>query len=158
MRWKTAASILLGLSLASGAQPQSKRSLSSFDTFLTDGANYRARVKLVGEPNPQQLDKLLPQHAKKMLRVVMLCDVDGERRPRRCRRDPSFPTQFGSIAVAQKTLQGVTVSEKDTDEIRRRGLRLQVALYLDDPARELDRSNPWVVPIPPPPPPPAPPR
>lgn len=148
MPWKTAFIICFGVSVAAQGQTQSRLSESSFNTFVTDGKDLRNRITLAGEPSRRQLDALLPAKATKMFRVALNCAVDKLGKPASCHRDQSFPDQFGDVAVARKTLKGLRVSEKDMSGIREKGLRLQVVVYLDDPARSLDRSNPWSIPTP----------
>lgn len=152
MKWKTALTVCFGLALAAEGHAQSRLSESSFDTFVTDGKDFRDRITLVGVPSRRQLDALLPANATKMFRVVVSCTVDKTRMPTRCRRDRSFLDQFGDVSVALEALKGSSVSEPDAAMIRDKGLRLQVVLYIDDPARSLDRSNPWSIPTPTPPP------
>jgi hypothetical protein len=145
MTWKTAFIICCGLSLAAESHAQSRLSESSFNTFVTDGRDLRDRITLAGEPNRRQLDALLPANVTKMFRVVLTCAVDKARMPTRCRRDRSFPDQFGDVAVAIEALKGSSVSKPDAAHISEKSFRLQVVVYLDDPTRSLDRYNPWTV-------------
>ena len=154
MLWKTALAICFWMSLAGEGYAQTRRSESSFNSFLTDGKGTRDRITLVGEPRSPQLDALLPANATKMFRVVLICSVTKAGKLSGCRKDPSFPHQFGDLAVARKALKGVSVSNQDVMEIRRKGLQLEVVVYLDDPTRPLDRFNLWSVPTPEPAPPP----
>jgi len=146
MTWKTALIVCFGLALGAEGHAQSRLSESSFDTFVTDGKDLRDRITLVGAPSRRKLDTLLPTNATRMFRVVVSCSIDKTGMPTRCRKDRSFPDQFGDVAVALEALKESSASTPDAAMIRENGLRLQVVVYLDDPARPLDRYNSSTVP------------
>lgn len=145
MSWKAAVIVVPLLWSVEVGHAQSRLSESSFNSFVTDGDKRLRRISLVGEPTPRELDLLLPASATKMFRIVLTCAIRKSGKLQQCRRDGSFPEQVGGVAIARRAIRGAHISQSDMEQINGRGLRLQTVVYLDDPSRSLDRSNPWVV-------------
>jgi hypothetical protein len=116
-------------------------------------------VDLAERPTSEQVARALPKNAKTSLRIWFECSVTSRRAPSDCRPTRAWPDEGRTVQAGRSLLPAFRLTDEANQLVQRYGGKFILDMYLDDEARQLDRSCPpnWcpATPAPPPPPPPA---